>query len=77
MIKIGAGLLLLVIGFMIFAVSIFSFIDPAASKLMDDGDPFGPPPSRLSSAAYGGFGLLLCGIGLFMILRSVKTRRAG
>jgi len=44
-----SGLLLLLIRTLGSAVSILAIIDPVGAKAADDNDPFGVPPSLLSS----------------------------
>lgn len=57
-----AGLVLTVFAAIFFLVSLLAIIDPVGTKMADDNDPFGSPPSRLSS-------VLLCGgaVGLFFL----------
>jgi UPF0716 family protein affecting phage T7 exclusion len=65
-----SGLFLLISGLIGSAVALLSIIDPVASKMTDDGDPFGSPPSRLSSVlillVYFG---VSC-VGAFLVRRS-------
>lgn len=49
------------IAVIVFLVGLAAVIDPVGTKMADDGDPFGKPPSRLSSAL-----ICLAGIGVFM-----------
>jgi UPF0716 family protein affecting phage T7 exclusion len=44
-----SGVFLLISGLIASAIALLSILDPVASKLADDGDPFGTPPSRLDS----------------------------
>jgi hypothetical protein len=55
------GLSLCSIAVIVFLVGVVAVIDPAGTKMADDGDPFGTPPSRLGSAV-----VCLEGIGLFI-----------
>jgi len=60
------GLFLLLSGIIGTAVALLSIVDPVASKMTDDGDPFVAPPSLLSS-----FFILLCmSVGAFLVWRS-------
>jgi hypothetical protein len=65
-------LILLLIGFLGIAASLFEMFDPSGSKMADDGDPFGTPPSLLSSLFILFISLCLCGVGAFLIWRSVR-----
>jgi hypothetical protein len=65
------GLVLLVGGFLGVAVSLFAIFDPAGTQMADDGNPFGPPPSLLSSVAILVFYLGVCAIGFFLTWRSL------
>ena len=44
------GALLVLVGVVLGGVNLVAFIDPVGVKGSDDNDPFGPPPSRTSSA---------------------------
>ena len=60
----------IVIGLLIVLVSLGALLDPVGTKHADDGDPFGPPPSRLESTA-----ILLFGCG-FLVLAALLVRAA-
>jgi|CXWL01.1.fsa_nt_gi hypothetical protein len=66
---IGAMLMGLAVVGVLFCV--LAMIDPRGSKMSDDGDPFGEPPSLAESASMGGCYLLLgiCGLILFRLSR--------
>ena len=59
-------------GFLGVAVSLFAILDPAGTQMADDANPFGPPPSLLSSVAILVFYLGVCAIGFFLTLRSFR-----
>ena len=65
-----SGLFLLISGLICGTVALLSILDPVASKLADDGDPFGTPPSQLDSLlillVYFG---VSC-VGAFLVWRS-------
>jgi hypothetical protein len=61
-----AGLVLLLSGIVGTAVALLSIFDPVASKMADDGDPFGTPPSLFSSLVILFIYLCLCGPGAFL-----------
>jgi hypothetical protein len=71
-----SGLFLLISGLIGTAVALLSIIDPVASKMADDGDPFGTPPSLLSSASILLVYLGVAGIGAFLVWKSVRKPRA-
>lgn len=59
--KLLAASLFLLIGLWGVPVSLLAIADPVGTKMADDNDPFGPPPSRAGSAVT----LLVClGLGL-------------
>ena len=67
-----SGLFLLLSGLFGTAVAVFSMLDPVASKMADDGDPFGTPPSLLGSLSILLIYLGVSGVGAFLIWRSVR-----
>jgi hypothetical protein len=66
----ASGLILLLIGFLGTAGSVFEIFDPAGSKMADDADPFGTPPSLLGSLVMLFISLCICGAGAFLMWRS-------
>src|SRR5919106_5126034 len=67
-----SGLILLLIGVLGTAGSLFEIFDPAGSKMADDADPFGPPPSLLSSLVILSISICFCGAGAFLAWRSAR-----
>lgn len=59
--RAGGGVALCSIAVIVFLVGFVAVIDPVGTKMADDGDPFGKPPSRWSSAL-----ICLAGIGMFI-----------
>jgi hypothetical protein len=47
------------IGLLLAAVSVLALVDPEGTKMADDADPFGTPPSRMSSLIRLGVAALL------------------
>jgi hypothetical protein len=70
------GLFLLLSGLFGTAVCLLSIVDPVASKMADDGDPFGTPPSRLDSLLILLVYLGVSGVGAFLVWRSLHKPRA-
>ena len=66
----ASGLILLLIGFLGTAGSVFEIFVPSGSKMADDADPFGTPPSSLSSLVILFICLCICGAGAFLMWRS-------
>src|SRR5512132_3319186 len=48
-----------VLGVVVAGLSLLAILDPEGTKAADDSDPFGTPPSRTSSAALLGLGVLM------------------
>jgi len=69
------GVFLLLSGLFGTAVALFSIVDPVASKMADDGDPFGTPPSLLNSLTILLVYLGVSGVGAFVVWRSVRKPR--
>jgi len=68
----GLGLFLLLGGLVATAVALLCIIDPVGCKMADDGDPFGTPPSLLSSLSVLFVYLGVSGVGAFLVLRLVR-----
>jgi uncharacterized membrane protein YfcA len=67
-----SGAFIVLFALMVLFVSTLSFIDPKGTKMADDNDPFGEPPSRLASVCVGAISLAI-GIGG---LRMIQKRRS-
>jgi UPF0716 family protein affecting phage T7 exclusion len=65
-----SGFFLLISGLIGSAVALLSIVDPVASKMADDGDPFGTPPSRLTSLLILLIYLRVSCPGAFLVRRS-------
>jgi len=70
------GFFLLLGGLFGTEVALFSIVDPVASKMADDGDPFGTPPTLLDSLTILLVYLGVSGVGAFLIWRSVRKPHA-
>jgi hypothetical protein len=70
------GLFLLLIGLVGTAVALLSIFDPVGSKMADDGDPFGTPPSLLSSLLILAVYVGVSAVGAFLLWRSVRKPQA-
>ena len=71
-----SGLLLLLVGCVGSLVSIVAIFDPVGTQMADEGDPFGPPRSLVSSVLILLLYLAVCGVGTFLTWRSVRKPRA-
>ncbi len=69
----GAGFMIALFGLLGTGVGILAILDPAGSKMSDDSDPFGTPPSLLESVARTLFYLLITGFGIWLL--SYKSKR--
>ena len=65
-----SGLFLLISGLICSTVALLSILDPVASKLADDGDPFGTPPSRLDSLLILSVYFGVSCVGAFLVWKS-------
>jgi hypothetical protein len=74
MIGAGLGLILLVGGVLGVAVSLIAILDPAGAQMADDANPFGPPPSLLSSISILIFYLIVSAVAFFLTWRSFRKR---
>ena len=74
-VSITAGIGLVLLSLITCGVLLVAIVDPAGTKMADDGDPLGPPPSRLGSAS----GLLVSAVigaaGVHLIYKSFRPRR--
>jgi hypothetical protein len=66
---------LLLVGLLIVTFSVAAIIDPAGANASDDNDPFGPPPSRLSSTAWLAVGLGVIGGAGAVFMASLRRGR--
>ena len=64
------GLFLLIGGLVATGVGLLCIIDPVGCKMADDADPFGTPPSLLSSLLILLVYLGVSGVGAFLIWKS-------
>jgi hypothetical protein len=64
------GLFLLIGGLIAVAVGLLCIIDPVGCKMADDADPFGTPPSLLSSLLILLVYLGVSGVGAFLVWKS-------
>ena len=70
------GVVLVAFGFVAVLVSIFSIADPVGAQLSNDADPFGEPPSRLSSALLAVVYAAVTVFGGWLFKRARKARVA-
>jgi hypothetical protein len=71
-----SGLFLLLGGLVGTAVSLLAIIDPVGTKMADDGDPFGAPPSLVTSLSILLVYLGISSVGAFLVWSSVRKPRA-
>lgn len=65
----------MVIGLLIVLVSVIALLDPVGTRHADDADPFGPPPSRLESAAILVFGCGFLVMAAFLVRSAIRRAR--
>lgn len=69
------GILVCFVGLAGMAVGVIAILDPVGTKMADDSDPFGPPPSILGSIVITiVFALIVAG-GFVMIWFSDRTAK--
>ena len=69
------GGIFLVVGLAGSGVGVFALMDPRGTKMSDDADPFGMPPSVLKSSLMLCAYLLIAVIGAFLLWRSLRPHR--
>jgi hypothetical protein len=72
--RVTAGLGLILFSFLAGALSVVAIIDPAGTKMADDNDPFGPPPTRLSSAGMLSIFIVTGAAGAYLVGRPPSRR---
>lgn len=70
------GLGVAIFGSLGILVSLVAIVDPIGTKMADDGDPFGVPPSMLGSVIVCLVYLSVCGAGVFVTWLSLRKRTA-
>lgn len=72
--RVGIGFVVALFGLFATGIGILGLLDPVGSKMADDSDPFGAPPSFLES---GLFTLIFLSMAIFGIwLMSHKSKKA-
>ena len=71
----ACGLFLLISGLIATGIGLLCIIDPIGCKMADDSDPFGAPPSLLSSVAVLLVYLAVSGVGALLLWRSDRKPR--
>jgi len=67
--------ILLFVGLIGTPIALLFIFDPVGTKMADDNDPFGPPPSLFGSVLTLLFFLIVSAVGGFLAWRSVRRRR--
>jgi hypothetical protein len=71
---ITAGLSLILLSLVACGVSIIAIVDPVGTKMADDNDPYGSPPSRYSSLAILSVSVAVGAAGICLVRRSFHPR---
>lgn len=74
-IKIGGGIMLLFLSSFGVMVGIVAMIDPVGTKMSDDGDPFGVPPSFVESLSLTLFYAGNFFVGVWLILGTSQLKK--
>ena len=64
------GVILMVIGGIATPVCVLGLMDPVGTKMADDGDPFGAPPSTTSGVIGVGLSLAVVVVGVWLYRRA-------
>ena len=72
--RLFVGALLIVFSLSGLAVSALSLVDPVGSKMADDGDPFGKPPSSQRSWLLAGASTGVLVLGSWLVLRRQRPK---
>jgi hypothetical protein len=71
-VQVLSGILLSLFGLVGMLLGIIAILDPVGTKMADDADPFGTPPSRISSAVLTLTFVVITGIGVLIIWIATK-----
>ena len=72
-IRIGVGGVMALVGLLGVGIGTLAMIDPVGAKASDDANPFGTPPTRLSSFLLTVVFLAMASVGAFLIAYRRKT----
>lgn len=73
--SITAGIGLTLLSLLACGLFLIAIVDPAGTQMANDNDPFGPPPSRASSAAGLGISALIGVAGLLLVCVPIFRHR--
>jgi hypothetical protein len=72
--KAISGLAFVAFGLLGCAVSLLAIIDPVGTKMSDDGDPFGTPPSIMSCLVLLAVFVAVSALGAYLLSRLRSSR---
>ena len=72
---IVSGFVVVLVGLVGAGLGLIAIIDPVETKMADDLDPFGTPPSRIGSAAISLIFILVVVFGFWIISRADITTK--
>jgi hypothetical protein len=73
---VASGIALVLLSLVACGVYLIAMIDPVGTKMADDNDPFGPPPSRLYSLTAFCISVTVGSAGIYLVARSFYSDRS-
>src|SRR5262245_36222501 len=71
--RVVLGSAMILLGWIIAVIGIVAIVDPIGTKMADDGDPFGTPPSRLTSATITSLSILVVVGGVLLVRGGARS----
>lgn len=72
---ITAGIGMILFSLIACGVLLIAIVDPVATQMADDNNPYGPPPSRLYSVSALCVSLVVGAAGVYLVRRSLHPRQ--
>ncbi|MFA6563375.1 MAG: hypothetical protein WCV00_15815 [Verrucomicrobiia bacterium] len=74
-VSITAGIGLVLLSLVACGAYLIAIVDPVGTKMADDNDPFGPPPSRLYSVSGLVISAVIGAAGVYLIWKPFHSRQ--
>jgi hypothetical protein len=69
------GWLIILFGFLGLGLSVVALLDPVGTKMADDSDPFGTPPSLIESLFSTLISVGIFSLGIWLVVKSSKKTK--